>query len=355
MKHVDNLMRQAVSDRAFPGAVLLVSKQGSIQFFKAYGMANKFSHEVMTQDTIFDLASLTKPLATTLAIMQLVDHGLISLDHELGNILPEFRNQDKSKIKIKHLLYHTSGLPDYRPYYKIIADLAVESRIESLRRLLVKEPLANPIGRQVLYSDIGFMVLRWMVEHISACRLDHFVADRIYHPLGIRDLFFVDLNSSPRSRKFAATERCPWRNTLLEGKVHDENAYAVGGIEGHAGLFGTAESIHMLLSTLLSDFHGGPSIKLFSQKIVDRFFKRLPNTDKALGFDTPSKRDSSAGRLFSSRSVGHLGFTGTSFWMDLNHRIIVILLTNRVHPERGNEAIKTFRPLVHDTVMQALT
>jgi len=220
--------------------------------------------------------------------------------------------------------------------------------------LLVQENLIHPIGRKVLYSDLGFMILRWVVEHISGCRLDYFVADEIYAPLGLKDLFFIDLNSDLRQRRYAATERCPWRRTLLEGRVHDENAYAAGGIEGHAGLFGTAENIYLLLSAMLFDFHEGPSRKLFFPKTVRTFFQRLPNTDKSLGFDMPSDRNSSAGRFFSRRSVGHLGFTGTSFWMDLDRRIIVVLLSNRVHPARENDAIRTFRPLLHDAVMKAL-
>jgi CubicO group peptidase (beta-lactamase class C family) len=136
--------------------------------------------------------------------------------------------------------------------------------------------------------------------------------------------------------------------------VHDENAYVVGGVQGHAGLFGTAAAVHKLLSELLRAYHGNPAHQLFPRDLVRLFFKRLPNTDRALGFDMPARKNSSAGSYFSTHTVGHLGFTGTSFWMDLTRSIVVVLLTNRVHPTRDNEAIKAFRPILHDEVMKGL-
>jgi CubicO group peptidase (beta-lactamase class C family) len=198
------------------------------------------------------------------------------------------------------------------------------------------------------------MILEWMVEHVSGKRLDLFVSEFIYAPLGIENLFFVDLNDPKKRGQFAATEKCPWREILLSGQVHDENAYAAGGIEGHAGLFGTATAVHQLLMTLLSAYHGESPENRFQTELVRAFFRRSPGSDKALGFDTPALKDSSAGRLFSKNSVGHLGFTGTSFWMDLDRRIIVILLTNRVHPTRDNQAIRAFRPRLHDAVMESI-
>ena len=354
VNQVDALMRQAVSDHVFPGAVLLVSKEGSIGWHHAYGVADLFARRLMTTETIFDLASLTKPLATALAVMILVQQGLIKTEQELGDILPAFKADKKANIQVKHLLHHTAGLTDYRPYYKEIEKLPTENRKPALRNLLAIEPLINPIGTKVLYSDLGFMILEWMVEHVSGKRLDCFAAEMIYDPLGLGNLFFVDLCAKKRRGIFAATEQCPWRKTVLAGQVHDENAYVVGGIQGHAGLFGTAAAVHVLVSRLLSAYQGYVPDNLFQTEMVRRFFRRLPNTDKALGFDAPALRDSSAGRYFSPNSVGHLGFTGTSFWMDLDRSVIVILLTNRVHPSRDNTGIKAFRPKLHDAVMQCL-
>lgn len=355
MEPVDQLMRQAIAEEIFPGGVLLVSKEGKTVFLNAYGVAHLISRVPVTPETVFDLASLTKPLATTLAVMRLVQHHKIDLEQHLNQLLPEFEHTDKAAVKLKHLLYHNSGLPDYRPYYKALNGIAKDSRREALRKFLVREPRINPIGQKVLYSDLGFMILSWIVEHLARRRLDHFVADEIYQPLKINHLFFITHETKDQRGTVAATENCPWRRKILEGQVHDENAYAVGGIEGHAGLFGKADDINRLLVELLFAYHGRKTTGLFEQDVLRQFFKRLPGTDKALGFDTPSLTGSSCGRRFSQNSVGHLGFTGTSFWMDLERSVIVILLTNRVHPTRDNEQIKKLRPQLHDTVMNAIT
>ena len=354
MTRVDKLMQQAIADKIFPGGVLLVSLRGEVVFFSAYGFARLSSHAPMTTDTIFDLASLTKPLATTLAVMRLVQLRQMDLQQSLGRLLPEFQGTDKARVKIKHLLYHNSGLPDYRPYYKTLKAIAGDSRRNALRSLLAQEPLVHPIGKTVLYSDLGFMILAWVIERIAGRRLDHFVDSEIYRPLGLNRLFFIADNLPGARGPFAATEKCPWRRKVLEGQVHDENAYAVGGIEGHAGLFGAAPDIHRLLMELLSTYHGRKDAGLFNRDLLCRFFKRLPGTDKALGFDTPSLTGASCGTVFSKNSVGHLGFTGTSFWMDLERSVVVVLLTNRVHPARNNEQIKKFRPKLHDTVMKVV-
>ena len=354
MESVNNLMKQAVINNVFPGAVLLVSTAGSAIFFEAYGYANKFSGRQMTRDTIFDLASFTKPLATTLAIIKLISQNKLELDQPLGSILSQFKCTDKGRISIENLLYHTAGLPDYRPYYKVLSKLEPNQRKDALRGLLVEEPVINPPGKQVIYSDIGFMILCWVIEQVSGNQLDRFVRDEIYNPLGLENLFFVDLDSKARQVEFAATELCSWRNILLEGVVHDDNAYVVGGIEGHAGLFGTAQDVFSLLSELMAAYLGFPCTAVFENDLIQMFFKRQEHTGRALGFDTPSPVGPSCGQYFSKETVGHLGFTGTSFWMDLDRRVIIILLTNRVHPSRNNNKIKAFRPKLHDRVMKKL-
>ena len=352
MEQVDGLMRQAVSDNVFPGGVLSVSKAGSMVFCAAYGYADIFSECPMTEDTVFDLATLTKPLATTLAVIKLVSQKKIRLQQQLNRILPQFNRAEKAHIRIEHLLYHNSGLPDYRPYFKLLYSLPQNQRKNALRNLLLQEPLINSVGKETLYSDLGFMILCWVIEQVSGTRLDRFVEEEIYIPLGLENLFFIDLNSKPRHATFASTERCPWRNITLNGLVHDENAYVVGGIEGHAGLFGTADNVHQLLAALQSAFNLQAADNLFEKDLLHQFFKRNNTTGRALGFDTPAVSESSCGQYFSNKTIGHLGFTGTSFWMDLDQRIIVILLTNRIHPSRHNDKIKTFRPILHDAIME---
>jgi len=352
MKHVDILMRQAVSDNVFPGAALLVSKEDSILFFEAYGKANVFSQVPMTRDTMLDLASLTKPLSTTLAIMKLVQKGLLSLEQNLGCLLPGFEDTDKKAVNIINLLVHNSGLPDYRPYYKKLCGLPFIDRKKALYNMLLRESMVYATGRKVIYSDIGFMILRQVVEYLSEKPLDVFVYDEIYRPLGLEDLFYVTLSSSSPKKVFAATEVCEWRGTLVEGVVHDENSYVMGGVEGHSGLFGTADNIFRLLYELLQNFYLKPGSGVFDTNLVSFFLKSHKGSPRAVGFDTPSAVNSSSGSLFSKKSVGHLGFTGTSFWMDLENSIIVVLLTNRVHPSRANIRIRAFRPVLHDAVMK---
>ncbi len=354
MEHADRLMKEAIADAVFPGGCLLVSKEGRIVFSGSYGLANIFSGRRMTLDTIFDLASLTKPLATTLAVMILVQEGKLYLHQDLGSILPQFRNSGKEKIKIHNLLHHNSGLPDYKPYYESLKTMPPDERKISLRRFLVQEPLIHPVGMKTVYSDLGFMVLCWIIEILAEKCLDRFVKEYIYNPLGIENLFYLPIGSQLSGRRFAATEQCPWRNVLLEGAVHDDNSFVVGGVEGHSGLFGTAGDVHALLSVLLSVYHGALANSLFKEDLVRKFFQRHGKSGRALGFDVPALSDSSCGNYFSKRTVGHLGFTGTSFWMDLERSVIVILLTNRVHPSRDNVKIRTFRPQLHNRVMKSI-
>jgi CubicO group peptidase (beta-lactamase class C family) len=354
MEIVDELMQQAVEEKVFPGAVLEVSRMADIIFSKAYGLAQIDGQVPATLETVFDLASLTKPLATTLAVIRLVQNHKIGIAQTLAEILPEFDGTPKARIKLKHLLYHNSGLPDYRPYYQKLSKLPLDSRRSALRQMLVKEPLIQPVGKEVLYSDLGFMILSWGVERVAGLRLDHFVGEEIYQPLGLKHLFFNAHGAVDHPGPFAATENCLWRRKVLVGQVHDENAFAVGGVEGHAGLFGTAGDVHSLLIELLRTYQGRSRPSLFDRELLHQFFKRLPGTDKAMGFDMPRMKDASCGQGFSTNSVGHLGFTGTSFWMDLERAITVILLTNRVHPTRDNECIKKFRPHLHDTIINAM-
>jgi CubicO group peptidase (beta-lactamase class C family) len=348
------LIRQALVTKVFPGAVLMVSQKGVIQFQQAYGVANIFDGRPVTIDTVFDLASLTKPLATSLAVMQLIASQQLSLNQSVGSILAPFNSQGKKTIAIEHLLSHTSGYPDYRPYYLHLANFAQPHRRPELRKLLAAEPLQSLPGAEVCYSDLGFMVLQWVVETVTNQRLDAFVTQSIYQPLGLDRLFFIDLDKPRPDVHYAATEVCPWRGALLEGAVHDENAYALGGISGQAGLFGDAPTVHKLLAELARAYSGSSPRDQFATETVGRFFKRYEGHSMALGFDVPAASASSSGQYFSRNSVGHLGFTGTSFWVDLDRSAIVILLTNRVHPSRANDKLKAFRPLLHDAVMQAL-
>jgi len=355
LKEADRLMRQGVADGVFPGGVLLVARHGALCFENAYGVADLRSGRPVTTDTLFDLASLTKPLATTLAVMRLVATDRLCLDAPVSLVLDGFSAGGKAAITPRDLLLHRSGLPDYRPYYHRLARIPFHDRLKQRAGYLVNEPLACSPGRRTICSDLGFMVLRTAVEEVSGMRIDRLLQRDIYGPLGIDDLFYVDL-AAPREigAEFAATEDCPWRNGVLCGQVHDENAWTVGGIDGHAGLFGSASAVHRLLGALVAawDGHGGSGV--FDPRWVRLFFEKDRDAGRALGFDCPAAEASSSGCRFSESSIGHLGFTGTSFWVDLAAGIWVVLLTNRVHPTRANEKIRRFRPALLDAVRNAL-
>ncbi|MBI5579125.1 MAG: serine hydrolase [Deltaproteobacteria bacterium] len=354
MADVDRLMQQAVADSVFPGGVILVSREHRVLFCRAYGHANRLTRRTMTATTLFDLASLTKPLATTLAVMLLYQRGRIDVAAGLESVLPAFAGSDKAGVTLAQLLSHTSGLPDYRPYHAQLATRPFRERPSALQELLRREPLAHRPGERVLYSDLDFMILGWVVEAAGGKRLDRFVAEEVYAPLGVDDLLFIDLQRGRPAAAFAATEACSWCGRILEGEVHDENAHVLGGVAGHAGLFGTAAAVDGLIAELLQAYHGPAAARLYHGATVRRFLARVPGTDKTLGFDMPTPPNPSCGRFFPETSVGHLGFTGTSFWVDIERRIRVVLLTNRVHPTRANTAIRAFRPAIHDAVMRAI-
>ena len=350
-------IEQAISQGIFPGAVLLCAVNHEIIFHESFGVADLFEKREMGKDDIFDLASLTKPFATTLALSRLMENGKVSLNQKLGSVIKEFKNTDKADITIDMLLRHTSGFPAHRKYYKQIIKSNEEPR-QYLRYLLANEPLENRPGKNQEYSDLGFMILSWIIENISCQRLDHFVAQQIYSPLGISDLLFIDLKLRDAvlkkyQHKIVAAQQCPWRKKILVGEVDDDNAWAVGGIEGHAGLFGNAGSIYKLCCEILNALHNKPT-KVLNPYIIKSFVQKKNHHDMVAGFDTPSKKDSSSGQYFSKYSIGHLGFTGTSFWIDPKKSLIIIFLTNRVHPFRFNEGIKEFRSKIHDLIYKKL-
>jgi CubicO group peptidase (beta-lactamase class C family) len=356
---IHQIMQSAVEEGVFPGAVLLAARGDEILFHQAFGHSSLIpAKEILQRDTIFDLASLTKPLATTLGIMALMEKGLLALDQSLEFWLERNHFPEKKEITIGRLLAHSAGFSAYQPYY---SDLIHQSGNKKaiLRDWVIKEPLLYPQGSQTVYSDLGFIVLEWIFEETAGEGLDAWTRENIYKPLGLPYLGFRPISSSgvPDQETYAATEDCPWRKKILRGEVHDDNAYAVGGVSGQAGLFGTALELFQLIRTLKRAYDRPDTQGLFDGSLVRLFWKRQDRprgTTRALGFDTPAEKGSSAGRYFSSKSVGHLGFTGTSFWLDLEKDFLVILLTNRIHPTRANEKIKSFRPLIHDLVYQEM-
>ncbi len=347
-------MQQALEEGVFPGVVLLAARDQEILLHEAWGVIDLSSERPVRVDTAFDLASLTKPLATALAVMRLVQENRLSLDTPMAAVLTAMTHTDKAEVTIRQLLSHCSGWPAWQPYFEHLRQHPEEERRGRLVQMLAAEPLIAAPGAAALYSDLDFLALGLVVENCSGLRLDKFVLQEIYQPLGIGGLFFNPLDAPPAPWDYAATERCPWRGCVLSGAVHDDNAYVLNGVAGHAGLFGTARAVFTLLQALLSVYRGEANDDLFAPDLVRTFWTPSGGSGWTLGFDTPSEQASSSGTHFSRNSVGHLGYTGTSFWVDIERRITIILLTNRVHPSRANEKIRAFRPMIHDTIMSGL-
>ncbi|GIW45996.1 MAG: D-alanyl-D-alanine carboxypeptidase [Candidatus Binatia bacterium] len=365
-------MHSAVAEGVFPGAVLLVRQAESFFYLRAFGNRCLIPQVApMREDTIFDVASLTKALATSVAMMILVKEGKIRLDDRVARFFPNFSVHGKAHVTFRHLLAHCSGLPAWKPYYKeVLAEERRRGRINFLGtsaakafvyQCIERERVEAEPGTRAVYSDLGFMLLGAVIEQLSGMTLDRFCFERIFRPLGLRSTGFVDLallrwrRLEPITEMIAPTEQCPWRQKLLWGEVHDDNAYAMGGVAGHAGLFSCARDIDTLLCRLEDCYYtvGG----MIPQRLIREFWSRDPSVSDStwcLGWDTPSLEGSSAGRYFSAQSVGHLGFTGCSVWVDLAEHCHVVLLSNRVHPRRDNDKIKAFRPLLHDLIREAL-
>jgi CubicO group peptidase (beta-lactamase class C family) len=369
---VEDALDAAVGRGVFPGAVLLVREADRVFYLRAFGRrAREADAAPMTEGTIFDLSSLTKALATSVALMLLVRDGKIRLDDRVTRFFHNFGVHGKTHVTFRHLLSHSSGLAAWRPYYKeIIQTEQHEGRVnfigsrgakEFVYQQIQRERLEAPPATQAIYSDLGFMLLGAAVEEVTGQTLDRFCHEKIFRPLGLRVTAFVDLmllrtrRLAPITEMIAPTEYCPWRKRVLCGEVHDDNAYAMGGVAGHAGLFSSATEIDTLLCRLEACF--ARRNDFVPPDIIHTFWRidpTVPGSTWALGWDTPSPQHSSAGSRFSSHAVGHLGFTGTSVWIDLERERHVILLSNRVHPSRDNNAIRELRPLVHDLINQAL-
>jgi CubicO group peptidase (beta-lactamase class C family) len=318
--------------------------------------------------TTYDLASLTKPLATATAVVLLIQEGRCRLDDIVADHLPECAEAPIGAATLRHLLMHSSGLPGWRGFYerlssdgKIPSSTAERDRAkQSMLQLIRTETPVYECGARSLYSDLGFMLLGMIIERRSRQPLGDFFSDRLARPLGGLPIEFVLAEQlgnfldrvNTDAGGVAPTEVDPWRHRMLCGEVHDQNAAALGGEAGHAGLFGTTAAVLAVTKEWLQAYHGRKA--LLDQELVREFTRQqqLPTASSwALGWDTPST-PSSAGCHFSSLSFGHLGYTGTSIWVDPEHELEVVLLSNRVHPTSRNETIREFRPLIHDLVYQ---
>jgi CubicO group peptidase (beta-lactamase class C family) len=370
-REVEQAFAEAVERGVIPGATLVVRRGADVVFEGAFGhRALVPERSPMRLETVFDLSSLTKPLATTIAVMLLVCENKLRLGDRVTRFFHNFGVHDKGHVTFRQVLAHCSGLAPWRPFFQQVAQIEKTGKVNFMASHGAKEWVYEEIHREkpeappaskALYSDLNFMLLGETVERIATVALNRFCRERIYRPLGLRATDFIDI-SLVRSRRlepvpemFAPTSFCPFRKRMLVGEVDDENAYAMGGVAGHAGLFAPVKEVDRIAQELIACWAGRS--ELVPQKIIREFWTRdttVRGSTWALGWDTPSPQFSSSGRHFSPNAVGHLGFTGTSLWIEPAREIAVSLLTNRVHPRRDNQAIRDFRPKIHDLIMEAI-
>ena len=364
---VDRVIRQGILEGAAPGAAIVVGRHGKQVLGLSGGRLDRPDGEApVTDSTIFDLASLTKVIATATAVMILVDDGLIDLDAPVSTYLPEWgSSQPHSVVTVRHLLLHSSGLPAWEPLYQKL-------RGRNPYLLAIADmPLKFEPGTSTEYSDLGAILLGLVVERISRQPLDVFLQDRVFGPLGMRDTGFrpfrwsegaqlgspaptMDEFTRTLARRIAPTEvDTLFRHRHLRGEVHDENAWAMGGVAGHAGLFSSARDLARFAQLLLDGGTYG-HLRLIREETVRMFTRRqAPGSTRALGWDTPASGSSAAG-LFSPESFGHTGYTGTSIWADPRKDLFIVLLTNRVNPSRHNSRLTPMRKALHNTVQRSV-
>ncbi len=362
-KSLEPLFGKGLEKGVFTGAACAVFTESGEQpkrLIKTWGRTRKGKKgKKVKLETFFDLASLTKPLCTTLCILCLIDQGVLDWNDSLDKLLKVDMEPEKRNIRLDQLLSHSSGLKPYKPYFAGFAPEIRKYNKKKLIKALLEEPLVYDPGSECRYSDLGFMLLGEVVEQVSGRQLDSFFKEKIIEPLKLEEFLFfnaLNKNKSKKTENFAATEKCPWRGRIMQGEVHDEHAWLMGGVAGHAGLFGTIRAVLLITENILHQWQGKKNHSAYSTMILQKALKKKYSDQTwCMGFDTPTPGGSSGGKYLSSQSIGHLGYTGTSFWIDPEKNLIMILLTNRVHPTRKNEQIRMFRPHFHDTVIESLS
>jgi len=348
---IKNILRKAIKNRQFPGCCLGIFLKDTEYFINLGKLTYSPLAPDVTSQTFYDLASLTKPLATTLCIINLISRDLLSLESKVEDFF-NYRPKDKSEIKIKHLLSHTSGFPAIPELWKIS-----ENNKTHIIKSILETPLEFNPATKTLYSDFGFILLGLIIEKITGLNLEIAISKFVFEPFDVNEIMFA-----PRIAPsfIAPTQFFNEESKFLWGEPDDRNARFLDGVAGHAGLFGSVRGVLELLKKILFIYKGEAKLSGFPRELLRIFFKRAlidPGSSWALGFDTPSGVDSTAGRYFSQNSIGHLGYTGASFWMDLEREIIIVFLSNRVFPvntEENKKNMKVFRHDLHNLIMEEL-
>ena len=332
---IDRAVLDGIEAGSFPGAVVVVGTRDTVLHARGYGHFS-WSAESRVPDvdsTVWDLASLTKVVATTPAIMRLVEQGRLDLNNPVQSYLPEFRGQGKEAVTVRHLLRHRSGLRAFLP----LNERAETS--EEARHLVLVEPLRWEPGSRVVYSDLNAMLLGWIVERIAGMPLDEFADTQIFGELGMTQTKFRPARGiRPRMVPVGL-----WRGHVIAGELHDQNAVRLGGVSGHAGLYSTGADLVRYAQLYLSEGRDSDGVQHFRAETIRSFTERGPG-NRALGWEVRDTTDeANTGRLLSARAFGHGGYTGTSIWIDPERDVFVILLTNRVFAPRTRRSITVLK------------
>jgi len=343
---LDSLANAAIADRAASGIAIAVGRWGRLVHLRGYGAVDWApGSPAVTDSTLFDMASVTKVVATTTALALLEEQGAVDLDQRVSWYLPGLRDSAKQHITLRQILTHRAGFEAFAPLYR-----EFQGREQYLRQIDAR-PLKYATGTQTIYSDWDLVLAGFVVERVAGDSLDRFVERRVFEPLGMRDSRFRP-DPSLRAR-IAATEVDSARGHIW-GSVHDPNAFALGGVAGHAGLFSSARDMAIFAQVLLNGGEYGGVRILRPQTVARWTTPEFPRSSRALGWDTPSN-NSSAGRYFGPRSFGHTGYTGTSVWVDPERGVFVVILTNRVNPTSENNRHVALRRAIADAVQSAIT
>lgn len=366
-KAVDAFVKEAIKEGVFPGASYAVGHQGKVVHRRAEGRHTYCPESLpTTEETVWDLASVSKVVGTTTGAMLLVDDGKLDFDQPVAEIIPEFGQNGKEKVTVRNLLLHDSGLIAFRAYQRTC------KTPEEVIKAIYAEKLTQPIGEKMVYSDLGMITFGKIIETLSGRSFTAFLNERVFQPLGMNTTVYAPVEQI-RDRCAPTDAIEPWRSELrrlrgtdteavrklerqpdgtswIKGEVHDPNAAVLAGIAGHAGLFSIADDLCKFMSMMLKQGDGlvkSATINQFTKKQSDR-------TSRGLGWDTNAGHKASAGTKFSDKSFGHTGYTGTSVWGDFERQTFVVLLTNRVHPTSENTKIIPWRAKFHDAVFQAI-
>jgi CubicO group peptidase (beta-lactamase class C family) len=312
------------------------------------------SEQPVLPETVFDLASVTKVFGTATLAATLVDRGWLRWDSRVASF---FSGYPHPEIQVSHLLSHTAGFVAWQPFWEQMREafspmpiysISIKKRQEFMRKIILSIHPEFKVEEKTIYSDISFLLLGFILEEIVRMPLDQAIQRFVWKPMGIQGAFFRRVKSSAEDAvlgEVAATELCPWRGGVLQGQVHDDNCWVMGGYGGHAGAFGSIRDVLHFAKRLFEGFLSPEVLRAVWTRVL-----KPVGCERTLGWDTPSGDLPAASRLFSPQSVGHLGFSGTSLWIDPVEKLAVVLLTNRIHPSRENIKIRSFRPNFHEAI-----